>query len=35
MRVYENGVYRDATSEEEMELTAIQEDVIENEPNMG
>lgn len=35
MRVYDNGVYRDATPEEEMELMAIQEEVIENEPNMG
>lgn len=35
MRVYDNCIYRDATPEEEAELLAIQEDVIENEANMG
>ncbi|AMJ40388.1 hypothetical protein CPRO_07870 [Anaerotignum propionicum DSM 1682] len=35
MRVYENGVYRDATPEEEAELLTMQEEVIEDEPNMG
>ena len=35
MRVYDKGIYRDATPEEEAELLTMQEEVSEDEFNLG